>query len=156
MRLQLITVGHKMPSWVYDVSKEYIKRFGQDLKFQIDEISPPHRGKNPDIPRLMDEEAKLILAKQLKGSILVTLDVKGKTLSTENLSTQLEIWMQSGRDVSFIIGGADGIAPSILTKADASISLSKMTFPHPLARVVTIEQLYRAYSIIHNHPYHRF
>lgn len=156
MRIQLITVGHKMPTWVGEVSKEYIKRFGNDVKVQIDEIAPPHRGKNPDITRLMDEEAKLILAKQLKGSLLVTLDVNGKTLSTENLSTQLENWMQSGRDLSFIIGGADGIAPELLAGADYSISLSKMTFPHPLARIILIEQLYRTYSIIHNHPYHRY
>ena len=155
MRIQLITVGHKMPAWVTDVGNDYIKRFGSDIQWQIDEIPAPARGKNADIPRLMQKEAELIQQKCLKGSFIVALDVKGKEVSTEQLADQLGNWMGQGTSLTLIIGGADGIHPELLAKANAKISLSKLTFPHPLARVVLIEQIYRAYTILNNHPYHR-
>ncbi|HAD43631.1 MAG TPA: 23S rRNA (pseudouridine(1915)-N(3))-methyltransferase RlmH [Plesiomonas shigelloides] len=155
MKLQLVAVGTKMPAWVETGFQEYVRRFPKDMPFELLEISAGKRGKNADIKRILEKEGEQTLAAIPKGNRIVTLDIPGKPWTTEQLAEQLERWKQDGRDVSFLIGGPEGLAPSCKAAADQSWSLSPLTLPHPLVRVVVAESLYRAWSITANHPYHR-
>ncbi|MGL5768240.1 MAG: 23S rRNA (pseudouridine(1915)-N(3))-methyltransferase RlmH [Plesiomonas shigelloides] len=155
MKLQLVAVGTKMPAWVETGFQEYVRRFPKDMPFELLEIPAGKRGKNADIKRILEKEGEQTLAAIPKGNRIVTLDIPGKPWTTEQLAEQLERWKQDGRDVSFLIGGPEGLAPSCNAAADQSWSLSPLTLPHPLVRVVVAESLYRAWSITANHPYHR-
>ena len=155
MKLQLVAVGTKMPAWVETGFQEYVRRFPKDMPFELLEIPAGKRGKNADIKRILEKEGEQTLAAIPKGNRIVTLDIPGKPWTTEQLAEQLERWKQDGRDVSFLIGGPEGLAPSCKAAADQSWSLSPLTVPHPLVRVVVAESLYRAWSITANHPYHR-
>ena len=155
MKINLIAIGNKMPAWVDTASNDFLKRLPAEIK--INSISLPliKRGKNPDIPRIIRDESRKLLAAVPKDSLLVVLDVLGKPVSTVKLSAMLENWLQLGQDVSIVIGGPDGMSDELLSQASVKISLSELTFPHPLVRVILIEQIYRAWSILNNHPYHR-
>ena len=144
-----------MPDWVEVASNDYGRRLPAEI--QINSILLPliKRGKNPDIPRIIRDESRKILAAVPKGSLLVVLDVVGKSISTMKLSAILEDWLQQAQDVSIVIGGPDGVSDELLTQASLKLSLSALTFPHPLVRVILLEQIYRAWSIVNNHPYHR-
>ncbi|MEL4202496.1 23S rRNA (pseudouridine(1915)-N(3))-methyltransferase RlmH [Plesiomonas shigelloides] len=155
MKLQLVAVGTKMPAWVETGFQEYVRRFPKDMPFELLEIPAGKRGKNADIKRILEKEGEQTLAAIPKGNRIVTLDIPGKPWTTEQLAEQLERWKQDGRDVSFLIGGPEGLAASCKAAADQSWSLSPLTLPHPLVRVVVAESLYRAWSITANHPYHR-
>ncbi|QOH79055.1 23S rRNA (pseudouridine(1915)-N(3))-methyltransferase RlmH [Plesiomonas shigelloides] len=155
MKLQLVAVGTKMPAWVETGFQEYVRRFPKDMPFELLEIPAGKRSKNADIKRILEKEGEQTLAAIPKGNRIVTLDIPGKPWTTEQLAEQLERWKQDGRDVSFLIGGPEGLAPSCKAAADQSWSLSPLTLPHPLVRVVVAESLYRAWSITANHPYHR-
>lgn len=155
MRLRLICVGQKMPGWVTEGFHEYTRRMPRELPVDLVEIPMAHRGKNPDIPRLMQQEAEAILAAAGDRDRVVALEVGGKAWSTETLARQLENWQLEGRDVSFLVGGPDGLHTSCRARADQQWSLSPLTLPHPLVRILLAEQLYRAWSITRNHPYHR-
>ncbi|MGL5781710.1 MAG: 23S rRNA (pseudouridine(1915)-N(3))-methyltransferase RlmH [Plesiomonas shigelloides] len=155
MKLQLVAVGTKMPAWVETGFQEYVRRFPKDMPFELLEIPAGKRGKNADIKRILEKEGEQTLAAIPKGNRIVTLDIPGKPWTTEQLAEQLERWKQDGRDVSFLIGGPEGLATSCKAAADQSWSLSPLTLPHPLVRVVVAESLYRAWSITANHPYHR-
>src|SRR5690554_1895382 len=143
MRLRLICVGQKMPDWVSAGYNDYARRMPPELPLELTEIPMAHRGKNPDIPRLMQRES------------VIALEVGGRPWSTEKLASQLENWQQDGQDVCFLVGGPDGLADACRNRADQQWSLSPLTLPHPLVRIVLAEQLYRAWSITRNHPYHR-
>lgn len=155
MKLQLVAVGTKMPAWVETGFQEYVRRFPKDMPFELLEIPAGKRGKNADIKRILEKEGEQTLAAIPKGNRIVTLDIPGKPWTTEQLAEQLERWKQDGRDVSFLIGGPEGLSPACKAAADQSWSLSPLTLPHPLVRVVVAESLYRAWSITANHPYHR-
>lgn len=155
MQIHLIAVGSKMPEWVTEGFDEFSKRLPGECSLKLVEIPAGKRGKNADIVRLTREEGERTLAAIPKGSLVVALDVKGRPWSTEQLSQQLKGWLEGGRDVSLMIGGPEGLADSCRARADALWSLSPLTFPHPLVRIVVAEQLYRAWSILQNHPYHR-
>lgn len=155
MRLRLICVGQKMPAWVTDGFQEYARRMPRELALDLVEIPMAHRGKNPDISRLMQQEAEAILGGTGEKDRVVALEVGGKAWSTEKLAQQLEGWQLDGRDVSFLVGGPDGLHESCRARADQQWSLSPLTLPHPLVRILLAEQLYRAWSITRNHPYHR-
>ncbi len=144
-----------MPDWVGVASNDYGRRLPAEI--QINAILLPliKRGKNPDIPRIIRDESRKILAAVPKGSLLVVLDVVGKSISTMKLSAILEGWLQQAQDVSIVIGGPDGVSDELLSQASLKLSLSALTFPHPLVRVILLEQIYRAWSILNNHPYHR-
>lgn len=144
-----------MPDWVEVASNDYARRLPAEI--QINAILLPliKRGKNPDIPRTIRDESRKILAAVPKGSLLVVLDVVGKSISTMKLSAILEGWLQQAQDVSIVIGGPDGVSDELLAQASLKLSLSALTFPHPLVRVILLEQIYRAWSILNNHPYHR-
>ncbi|KAE8175839.1 MULTISPECIES: 23S rRNA (pseudouridine(1915)-N(3))-methyltransferase RlmH [Photobacterium] len=155
MRLQLIAVGTKMPKWVEDGYKEYSRRFPKDMPLELIEISAGKRGKNADIPRILQKEGEAMLAAVAKGNRIVTLDIPGKRWDTGQLAQQLDAWKLDGRDVSILIGGPEGLSPACKAAAEQSWSLSPLTLPHPLVRVVMAESLYRAWSVTANHPYHR-
>lgn len=155
MHIHIIAVGQKMPAWVSTACDEYIKRLPREIDLQLREIPLGKRGKNPDINRAMQEECDAILSAMPSGAMLVALEVTGKKLTTEKLSSELDSWMHEGRDVCIAIGGPDGFSTDFLSRCDRKISLSDMTFPHPLVRVIIVEQLYRAWTILNNHPYHR-
>ncbi len=144
-----------MPRWVQDGYQEYARRLPSECTLKLHEISAKHRGKNADIARITRDEGQAMLKTIPKSSRVIALEVKGKNWSTEDLSSQLSNWLSEGRDVSLLVGGPEGLAPECRQRADQLWSLSPLTLPHPLVRVVVAEQLYRAWTILHNHPYHR-
>ncbi|KEI70487.1 23S rRNA (pseudouridine(1915)-N(3))-methyltransferase RlmH [Endozoicomonas elysicola] len=155
MRVRLISVGSKMPGWVEEGYREYSRRLGADVKLDLVEIALGRRSKGADINRLQEKEAGQMLAAVGSGDLVVTMEIKGKPWSTETLAENMGDWLHSGRNVSLLVGGPEGLHASCLAKADLRWSLSPLTLPHPLVRVVVAEQVYRAWSILHNHPYHK-
>ncbi len=144
-----------MPAWVDQGCADFLKRLPRDLQLNTIEVPLLKRGRNPDIQRIVRDESRKVLGAIPAGCSLVALDVKGSRLSTEKLAITLNNWMQQGRDIAIVIGGPDGLSDELLQQADQAISLSDMTFPHTLVRIIIAEQLYRAWSILNNHPYHR-
>lgn len=155
MKINLIATGNKMPDWVGLASDDFSKRLPAEIKINSILLPLIKRGKNSDIPRIVRDESRKLLAAVPKDSSLVVLDVLGKPITTMKLSSMLESWLQQGQDVSIVIGGPDGLSDELLSKACLKLSLSALTFPHPLVRVILLEQIYRAWSILNNHPYHR-
>lgn len=151
MRACLIAVGERMPAWVQHGFAEYAKRLSRELPLDLIEVS----AKSRDPARMMAEEGAALLAAIPKGAHAVALDGRGKPWSSEELARQLAQWRMQGKDLAFLIGGADGFAPAVLERADQRWSLGPLTLPHPLVRVVIAEQLYRAASLLGGHPYHR-
>lgn len=154
MKLSILSVGHKMPDWVEQACAEYTKRMPRELSMQIIEIKPDKRasGKNSDV--VQEAEAKRIL-EFVGKDFIVALDERGQEVTTLQLANKLEQWQSLGRDVCFVIGGADGLHASIKQKADWLWGLSKLTLPHGMVRILLTEQLYRAHTVIQGHPYHR-
>ncbi len=155
MIIRLIAVGHKMPSWVDTAYQEYARRLPRECKLELVEIAAAKRGKQADIARIMAKEADAIDAAIQPGDWVVALDVLGKSWSTPELAQQLTRWQNNGRNVSLLVGGPEGLTPELRARADQKWSLSALTLPHPLVRVVVAEALYRAWSVTVNHPYHR-
>lgn len=144
-----------MPAWVAQGYAEYARRLPADCALRLVEIPAGKRGKGADIARITQQEGEKMLAALPKGARVVALDVKGRPWSTEVLSRELDAWRHDGRDVALLVGGPEGLAPECVARAEQRWSLSNLTLPHPLVRIVVAEQLYRAWSILHNHPYHR-
>ena len=158
MKLRILSIGHKMPNWVQQGFEEYLKRIQPMISVEMVELPPAKRSKTPspaEIDKYKAIEATTILNAKHPKEQLWLLEVKGKMLSTEHLSDKLSMAMQDGADIALVIGGADGVSPEILQAADFKWSLSELTLPHPLVRIIVIEQLYRAMSLINHHPYHR-
>ncbi|PIJ48798.1 23S rRNA (pseudouridine(1915)-N(3))-methyltransferase RlmH [Erwinia sp. OLTSP20] len=155
MKLQLVAVGTRMPDWVQNGFMEYLRRFPKDMPLELLEVPAGKRGKNADIKRILEKEGEQMLAAAGKGNRIISLDIPGQPWDTAQLAVQLERWKQDGRDVSLLIGGPEGLAPTCKEAAEQSWSLSALTLPHPLVRVLVAESLYRAWSITANHPYHR-
>ncbi|PVZ72096.1 23S rRNA (pseudouridine(1915)-N(3))-methyltransferase RlmH [Pelagibaculum spongiae] len=155
MQIHLIAVGSKMPGWVVEGYQEYARRMPSDYRVTLVEIPAGKRGKNADIKRITEKEGELMLAAIPKGARVVAMEVGGKSWDTPGLARQMEKWHDEGRDLVLLVGGPEGLAPACVARADLKWSLSPLTMPHPLVRVVLGEQLYRAWSLIHNHPYHR-
>ncbi|NOQ64273.1 MAG: 23S rRNA (pseudouridine(1915)-N(3))-methyltransferase RlmH [Methyloprofundus sp.] len=155
MRIYFITVGQKMPSWVKQGYDEYAKRMPKECELVLKEVPAGKRGKNSDVKRIIRDEGERMLAAIPKNCHIVTLDVPGKAWSTPVLATAMQDWLVGGQDIALLVGGPEGLADSVKQIARQSWSLSKLTFPHPLVRIIVAEQLYRAWSIINNHPYHR-
>ncbi len=154
MRLGILAVGHKLPDWVAKGCAEYVKRMPRELPLSVVEVKPEPRGSKTREQLLAAEKSRLQAA--LNGfSRVVVLDERGTDLTTVKLAQRLEDWMREGGDTAFIIGGADGIDEELKQRADAMIRLSSLTLPHAMARLVLCEQLYRAVSVVKNHPYHR-
>ena len=155
MRILVIAVGNKMPAFVTMGFQEYQKRFPREMSLELVEIPMGHRGKNADVEKLTAQEGRLMLAQVPKGALIVTLDIPGKMYSTPELAEEVRSWKMSGRDVAILIGGPEGLSPECKRAAEKSWSLSRLTMPHPLVRIVMAESLYRAWSITANLPYHR-
>lgn len=155
MQIQLIAVGTRMPAWVTAGYAEYVKRLPRECGLVLREVMAVKRSKNAAVMRLRDEEGDRILAHVQRDDWVVALEVQGQAWTTAELSRQLRGWQGAGRRVSLLIGGPDGLAESCRQRADQTWSLSPLTLPHPLVRIVVAEQLYRAWSILQNHPYHR-
>jgi len=155
MQLLVAAVGQRMPNWVTEGWNEYARRMPPGLALNLREINLEKRVKNADTRRLAAAESRALFEAMPARARVVALDVRGQSWSTEKLAAQLEQWMQEGRDVGFMIGGPDGIDADIMQRADDRWSLGPLTLPHPLVRVVLAEQLYRAWTITQNHPYHR-
>jgi len=144
-----------MPGWVEQGYAEYAKRMPPESKIKLVEINAAKRSKNSDIRRLTQQEGEKMMAAIPKGAKVVALDVLGKACSTEELAGELKDWQASGQDIAILIGGPEGLAEDCLKMAQQKISLSKLTLPHPLVRVVLAEQLYRASTVLKGHPYHK-
>lgn len=155
MRIYLIAVGTRMPSWVGQGYREFAKRLPRECSLQLVEIPPGKRGKNQAAERARHAEGQAMLAAIHADCNVVALDVGGKAWSTEDLASRLQDWMACGRDLALLVGGPDGLSPACLQRADQRWSLSALTFPHALVRVIIAEQLYRAWTVTTGHPYHR-
>lgn len=154
MRLTILAVGDKMPGWAEEATAEYLKRMPREARVELVTVKPEKRaGQSPD--SLKQAEAARLLDKLPAGARLVALDEHGRQVTTRELSDLLARWMESGQDTCLVIGGADGLAPTILERAESTLALSRLTLPHAMARVLLAEQLYRAVSLLNNHPYHR-
>jgi 23S rRNA (pseudouridine1915-N3)-methyltransferase len=155
MQLLVAAVGQRMPSWVTEAWTEYSRRMPPSLALSLREISLAKRSKNADTKRMTALESRALFEAMPNRARVIALDVRGQAWSTPKLALRLEQWMGDGRDVGFMIGGPEGIDAQIMQKADDRWSLGPLTLPHPLVRVVLAEQLYRAWTITQNHPYHR-
>jgi 23S rRNA (pseudouridine1915-N3)-methyltransferase len=155
MQLVIAAVGHKMPAWIDTGFTEYAKRMPPDCRIVLKEIKPVDRSGSRSAETVMAMEKSRIEAVIPKGSRLVALDERGKDLTSAQLAKNLAQWQQGGTDVTFVIGGADGLDAQFKQQADMLLRISSLTLPHGMVRVLLAEQLYRAWSIIQNHPYHR-
>ncbi|GAP66250.1 rRNA large subunit m3Psi methyltransferase RlmH [Mizugakiibacter sediminis] len=155
MRARILSVGERMPAWVAGGYAEYEKRLSRDLKLELVEIPLGNRGKGRDPARAIAEEGAAVLAAIPRDAQVIALDGRGQAWSSEDLARQLAHWRMAGRDLVFLIGGPDGHAPEVLARADQRWSLGPLTLPHMLVRLVLVEQLYRAATIVAGHPYHR-
>ena len=152
-RLRILAVGTRMPGWIEQGFEEYRKRLPLDFALELREVALARRG--GDSARAVAEEGAALLAALAGDEVAVAMDVGGTALDTPGLARALGRWKDDGRRVAFLIGGPEGLAPACLERADARWSLSRLTLPHPLARVLLAEQLYRAWSLLAAHPYHR-
>jgi len=156
MRLRLIAVGQKMPAWVESGCQDYTQRLPREFRFELIEVPLGRRsGNNPDIARARREEGEKVLRHLGRDSRTVALDERGASWSSQDLAAQLAQWQLDGRDVNLLIGGPDGHDPEVMARADQRWSLSKLTLPHAMVRVLLIEQIYRAHTLNIGHPYHR-
>jgi 23S rRNA (pseudouridine1915-N3)-methyltransferase len=155
VRVRLIAVGSRMPKWVREAYEDYITRLGTALKISLVEIEAGPRSPTRTPQKAIEAEGQKLVAALRKDEYVVALDEHGSQMTTRELAAWLKARMQDGRDVAFLIGGPDGFAPGVLERSDLKWSLSRLTFPHALVRVVLAEQLYRAHGVLANHPYHR-
>lgn len=154
MQINLIAVGNKMPEWVLQGYNDYARRLPRECELILKEIAPDKR-RSGDIARIIREEGERMIAALPPRAHVVTLDIPGKRWSTEDLSQSLRRWFNNGQPVALMVGGPEGLSQEVRELARESWSLSPLTFPHPLVRVIVAEQLYRAWSLLNNHPYHR-
>jgi 23S rRNA (pseudouridine1915-N3)-methyltransferase len=155
MQIHLLAVGSKMPGWVQDGYAEYARRMPPECRLNLIEIPLAKRSKSSATEQLRQQEGERLLAAVPKNAALWALDSGGKSWSTEQLAEQLDGWLQGGQDLALMIGGPDGLSAQCLQQAGGRWSLSPLTLPHPLVRVIVAEQLYRAISILRHHPYHK-
>ena len=155
MRISLLAIGNKLPRWINEGVEEYLKRFPASCYLDVVEIPAEKRSKQSDIKRLIEREGEKLLAAIKPGNRVIALAVKGQSWSTEKLADHIKQWQSEGRHIDLLVGGADGLSADCLKKADTHWSLSPLTLPHGLVRIIVAEQLYRAVSILQNHPYHR-
>jgi 23S rRNA (pseudouridine1915-N3)-methyltransferase len=155
MKLIIASVGHRMPDWITAGFNEYIKRMPREAQIVLLEIKPEPRTTGKTTTQIMEAEAQRILAALPQSCRRIALDERGTQPTTKQLAAWMQDWMREGDDVAFIIGGADGLHESVKQAAQQLLALSSLTLPHAFVRVLLAEQLYRAHSMMHNHPYHR-
>jgi len=155
MNIHLVAVGDKMPAWVQQGYQDYAKRLPRECRLRLVEIPPGKRGRNADIARAMRDEGQRMLAAIPRNTWVIALEVDGQTWSTAQLAQQLDNWLAGGQDIALLVGGPEGLAAEARAAAQQAWSLSPLTLPHPLVRILLSEQIYRAWSVLQNHPYHR-
>jgi 23S rRNA (pseudouridine1915-N3)-methyltransferase len=155
MKIRVLAVGPKMPSWVNEGAGDYLKRMPRDIAIEFVPLALGARGKSASIEKAITQEGDAMLAHIKPEDHVVALDLAGKAWSTLQLSAQLQSWREQARNLVLLIGGPDGLDGRCLARSDQKWCLSNLTLPHPLVRVLLSEQLYRAWSITQNHPYHK-
>lgn len=155
MRVRLISVGTRLAHWVQDAVAEYQVRLPKEWRFELIEIPVAKRGGTSDVNRLKQAEGERMLRSIPAGARVVAFDERGEALDTVQWASAIRDWQRTGQDVALLIGGPDGLPASCVARAQTKWSLSKLTLPHALARVMVLEQLYRAWSVVQGHPYHR-
>lgn len=155
MEVTLLAIGTRMPPWVEAGYTEYAKRLGRDCKLTLKEIASPRRSNSEDSKSVCKKEGELLLAAIPKGTYAIALDEHGKMQSTQSIAGKLQRMAESSQSLALLIGGADGLSDQVLRQCNEKWSLSKLTFPHAMVRVIVAEQIYRSVSLLNNHPYHR-
>ncbi len=155
MHIRLLAVGDRQPAWVDDAFEKYSGRLPREWKFRIDRIATVRRSKNNKSQNAIEAEGEQILARIKANERVILLDERGTQMTSQELTSKLNGWQSDGRDLCFVIGGPDGVSPACRQRADVTWSLSKLTLPHGLVRVMFAEQMYRAWSLQSGHPYHR-
>ena len=155
MRLSILSVGHKMPAWVQEGFHEYTRRMPPEIRVELVEVKPEERGAGRPVERARALEGERLLGALPAGATLLALDERGKSFTTQALALMLSEWMRDGSHPAFAIGGADGLDDAVKSRADKLFSLSSLTLPHAMVRVLLAEQVYRAWTILARHPYHR-
>jgi len=155
VRITILAVGHRAPGWIQEGFNEYAKRMPPEARIELVELKPEERGAGRSTDKAKELEGERLLAAVPQGATLIALDERGKAVTTQGLSVMLSEWMRDGSHPAFAIGGADGHSEALKERAAKLVSLSALTLPHALVRVVLAEQLYRAWSILARHPYHR-
>lgn len=155
MKIHLLAIGKRMPHWIEQGYSDYANRLNTNVKLLLKALPAEKRTKKSNISKICEKESQKLLDTIPSDNIVIALEVTGQQWSTEKLATNMENWMMSGRDVSLLVGGPEGMTKACRDRADYLWSLSSLTYPHPLVRVILAEQLYRAWAITANHPYHR-
>ncbi len=155
MKIRLLTITHKSPSWIAAGYEDYAKRLPPHCQLELVEIPAEKRTANADLKRIMDREGEKMLAAMKPGAHVIAMDKGGKNWDSEQLAAQMKDWLQNGKNIELLVGGPEGLAPACLARANEKWSLSAMTFPHLIVRLILAEQLYRAFTILNNLPYHR-
>lgn len=155
MRIHLLAVGERVPAWVEQGYQEFARRLPPECALRLVPVPAGRRGKGAEIGRVVRTEGERLLGAVPAGALVIALDVGGHSWSTEALAGRLDDWMRGGRDIALMVGGPDGLAPECRARADLAWSLSPLTLPHALVRIVIAEQIYRAWTICRGHPYHR-
>ena len=155
MRIHIVAIGHRRAGWERDGYREYARRMPPELPIELHEIPASKVSKRDSTGRRIEDEGKRLTAAIPNGARVVVLDERGSAWTTRELAQRIERWMHDGRVLALLIGGADGLAPACIEAAEHRWSLSPLTLPHGLARIVVAEQLYRASTILRRHPYHR-
>ena len=155
MRFTIVAMGERMPGWVDEGFGDYVRRMPRTLRVELKEVRPEPRREGRSVEQILEAEAERIEAAIPKGNLRVALDEHGRALTSLELAGQIDTWRSDSQDIAFIVGGPDGLAPRLKAAAASTMRLSSYTLPHGLVRVILAEQLYRAISILANHPYHR-
>lgn len=155
MKVRLCTVSHRQPDWVVEGSRDYERRLPRPWNFELIEIRPEPRRNDAETARVQAVEAERLRAALPRGARVVAFDERGEAWTTAQFAARFERWLAEGRDLAFVIGGADGLDPGFRDAADHRLALSALTLPHGLVRVLVVEQLYRTASLLQGHPYHR-
>lgn len=154
MKLRIVAFGHRMPAWVVSGFDDYARRLPREFALELIELKPGPRARGKTPAQILAAEGERIAA-ATRGSMVIVLDERGEAWTTSQLAARLRVWSNSGRPVTFVLGSADGLAAPVKRNADVRMALSTLTLPHGLARVVLVEQIYRAASLLQGHPYHR-
>jgi len=155
MKIRILAVGSRMPGWVSEGCRDYQRRLPPEWRLELIEIPLGKRAVSQPASRAIEQESAALLKQIAASDFVIALDVRGKSLCTEALAEHLLRWQNEGRDIALLIGGPDGLSQDCLQRANLRLSLSELTLPHPLVRILLLEQFYRAWTINVNHPYHR-
>ena len=155
MHINIVCIESSRPDWTRQAFESYQSKFNKSIHINWKGCKPIQRNKNYDVERAIKDESNLLLSSTKKGDVIISLDKEGKSMDTLKLKDNFENWLSSSKDISFLVGGPDGLSSECTKQSHLSWSLSDLTFPHSLVPILIIEQVYRVWSITQNHPYHR-